>query len=88
MHLQRVAESTGKVDPLLEEIPVPNYLQAVLAAFLELVQHKASGFGEGTILHSEISAYCGNYGVELSPWEVETVMEMDRAFLQTRAKKD
>lgn len=44
-------------------------------------QSRPVGMGLSCIPQSEIRAWCLNYGVELNPWEVDTITAMDAKFV-------
>lgn len=52
----------------------------MLNAFIELHGARpASGFGISAIPLSEVNAWQQTMGVRLTPWEVETILHLDRA---------
>ena len=74
--------ATGIAPPELEILPVPPGTEALLHAFEQLhAARPAGGFGIAAIPMSEIIAWQQAMGVRLTPWEVETLLYLDRAAL-------
>ena len=80
-HLQAAAIATGQVDPLLTE-QVPRAGAALWDAFVELAGARPTGMGSaGAVPPSEVAAWQQLHGLQLSPWELDTLSGMDRASL-------
>lgn len=81
-HLVAHARQTGEEPEELKVPPVPAGTERLWAAFNELrgTQSPAAG-GAAPISMTEIAAWQGVFGVQLTPWEVETVLALDRAAL-------
>lgn len=77
-HLQAAAASGMRPDPLLLHRPPPACAN-VWDAFAMLHAARPVGMAPGAITPSEIVAWQQLVGVTLNPWEVETLMAMDRA---------
>lgn len=74
--------ATGKTPPELEIPPVPPGTEALLYAFKQLhAARPVGGFGVCAIPLSEIIAWQQAMGVYLTPWEIETLLYLDRAAL-------
>lgn len=82
VHLQRLAASTGKVDPLLDVPAVPTCAAALWHLWCSLNQTRPSGMGPSPISHQEIAAACHLHGVQLSTWEVDTLIQLDGVALR------
>lgn len=82
VHLQRLAASTGKVDPLLDVPPVPGCAAALWQLWCNLSQTRPPGMGPSPITHQEIAAACQLYGTPLSAWEVDTLIKLDAVALR------
>lgn len=85
VHLQRVRKSTRKIDPLLAEslAELPPIVQHIWQAFLALCHSRV----DGPILFSEIEAWQRLTGIQLTAWEFETLVAMDRAALAAQARE-
>ena len=85
-HLQRLAETTGRVDEkLLHQCP-PEGLP-IYQAFIQMGRSRVSGFGPSAISFHEIEAWQRLYGVRLTAWELDTIIELDSVFLRSASKK-
>ena len=81
-HLVALQNATGKTPPELEIPPVPPGTEALLHAFEQLhAARPAGGFGIASIPLTEVIAWQTAMGVRLTPWEVETLLYLDRAAL-------
>lgn len=61
---------------------MPPGTESLWQAFNELSGARVpGGMGIGPITLSEIAAWQGVFGVRLTPWEVETILAIDRAVL-------
>lgn len=81
-HLQRLRANTGRVDPLLAAAaqPLPSAIAPLWEAFVALSATRGAAFeGVAPITCLEIEAWCRLHAVRLSPWEVETLLAVDRA---------
>ncbi|MBX3634050.1 MAG: hypothetical protein KF683_01405 [Rubrivivax sp.] len=79
-HLQRAAELTGQPDPRLQR-RVPPAGAALWDAFCELAAARPAAMGAGAVPMTEVLAWQQLHGVRLTPWEVGTLLAMDRAAL-------
>lgn len=86
-HLQQLANSTGRVDERLLQF-CPRGCEAIWAAFAQLGRTRPRGFSAGGIQYAEIEAWQRLTGVALSPWELETLTEIDSKVLSQAAQKD
>ena len=81
-HLEAHARATGEDPPELQVPPVPPGAEALWQAFNELSGARVpGGMGIGPITLSEIAAWQDVFRVRLTPWEVETILAIDRAAL-------
>lgn len=84
-HLQAAAKATGHTDPRLLHT-VPQGCSALWSAFAELNACRPLGMGAvGAIPLGEVEAWQRLHGVQLSPWEVDTLTAMDRAAIGVMA---
>jgi len=87
-HLQRLASNTGRVDPLLIEDPPPPYTRALTEAYASMSASRRSGMGRSSLTVVDIEAWCRLFNARLSPWELETIIQMDAAALAAADKTD
>jgi len=85
-HLQAAAAVGGAPDPrLLQTVPPAG--TALWAAFCALNDSRPLGLGgAGAIPMSEVHAWSQAYGVQLSPWELDTLRAMDAAAMAAEAQ--
>lgn len=84
-HLQRAA-GTGRVDDrLFNECPKEGL--AVWTAFTQVGRSRPSGLGASSISLQEIEAWQRLYGVRLTAWELDTIIELDSVFVRRASKK-
>jgi hypothetical protein len=83
-HLLAGAAACGQADPRLTMRP-PELASALWQAFVDLASARPVGMAPGAVPPSEIAAWQQLHGVQLSPWEVETLQAMDRAALSVMA---
>jgi hypothetical protein len=82
--LQRAAEA-GKVDErLFNECPRQGL--ALWSAYAQIGRSRGGGFGAAAVSFQEIEAWQRLTGVTLTAWELDTIIEIDAAFLR-RLKK-
>lgn len=79
-HLQAAAAASGRADPRLLHQP-PAAARALWDAFVELNAGRPVGMAAGAIALGEIEAWQRLHRVRLTPWEVSTLLAMDRATL-------
>lgn len=77
-HLQAGARATGVPDARLLARP-PQAAAGLVNAWLELASAAQSGMGRVPVPPSEIAAWQANHRVRLTPWEIDTLVAMDRA---------
>ncbi len=77
-HLQACARATGVPYARLLARP-PQAAGVVVNAWLELASAAQSGMGRVPVPPSEIAAWQANHRVRLTPWEIDTLVAMDRA---------
>lgn len=81
-HLAAVAQATGEAPAELEATPIPEGAGLVAQTFFDLHATRSSnGFGLDPITHLELWAWQRMHHVRLTPWEIETLLLMDRAAL-------
>ena len=86
-HLQRAAAATGKPDPLLLGPGVPDEASELWDAYLRLSASRRAGMGMSPLALVDIEAWCRLTGVRLTPWELDTLIELDSACLAILAKQ-
>ena len=88
-HLEAYQKATGKTPEALHVPPVPPGTEEIWAAFGALSGARAPAFGGASspIVLSEIVAWQQLHGVELVPWEVDTILAIDRAAMAVLSEK-
>lgn len=77
-HLEAVERTTGRRPAALEAPELPPGVESLWDAYLELRAAAGSaGFGPARISHAEMEAWARLHGVQLTPWEVETLFALD-----------
>lgn len=84
-HLQRAAE-TGRIDDRLFN-ECPRECLPVWTAYVQIARSRAAGFGATGISLQEIEAWQRLYGVRLTAWELDTIIELDAVFMKRASKK-
>jgi hypothetical protein len=85
-HLQRYFKSTGKLDPRLEEKPIPATGRALWEVFVTLAGSRRSGMGVSPLTLTDIEAWCRLTQVTLTGWELETILLIDQVALAAANK--
>lgn len=75
-HLQRLAQNTGRVDERLL-IEVPRSVEQLWEVFMSWALQRRSGMSLHSLTFTDIDAWCRLYGVCLTPWELDTLLELD-----------
>jgi hypothetical protein len=86
-HLQQLAANTGRTDERLF-LDCPAGCRAIWSVFVHLGRTRPRGFGVGGIAYTEIEAWQRLTGVQLSPWELDVLTEIDARVLAQAGKKD
>ena len=81
-HLLAIQRATGTITPEMEIPPAPRGSSLIIETFDQLHGTRPSGgFGISPIPLSEIVAWQRVMRVRLTPWEIETILKIDRAAL-------
>lgn len=81
-HLLAIEKSTGKTPPELKIPLIPVGGESLLSVFMDLhMSRPVSGFGPAAIPLTEVMAWQKAMHVRLTPWEVETILHLDRTAL-------
>ena len=81
-HLEAVAQATGITPPELIPLPLPRGCQALWSAFLDLHARRGhSGFGPLPIGLGDLVAWQTLMAIDLNPWEIDTVLQLDGCVL-------
>lgn len=84
-HLQRAAE-TGRIDDRLYNL-CPKGGESLWSAYGQIGRSRPSGFGGiSAVSLSEIESWQRLYGVTLTPWEIDTIIEIDDVFVRRSSK--
>lgn len=79
--------STGKPVPELDVPPLPGACKGAWSVFLELHGRRgSSGFGANPIDEAQLCYWQQLHGMRLSPWEIDAISALDRAWLEAQAK--
>lgn len=65
---------------------VPPAGQALWEAYCSLTSHRRAGFGLHPLTFVDIEAWCRLTGVDLTPWELDTLLQLDAKTLQLAAE--
>lgn len=84
VHLQQLARNTGRVDERLL-LQVPAAVEQLWELFMSWAVHRRSGMGLHPLTFTDAEAWCRLYGVRLTPWELDTLFELDAATLRVAA---
>lgn len=84
--MQRAA-GTGRVDERLFNV-CPKGAESVWSAFGQIGRSRPSGFGVSPVSLVEIEAWQRLFGVTLTPWEIETIIEVDAVFVVRASSKE
>lgn len=78
-HLLAIEKSTGKTPTELEIPAIPTGCESLMSVFMDLhMSRPAGGFGPAAIPLTEVIAWQKAMSVRLTPWEVETILHLDR----------
>lgn len=87
-HLEKIRAQTGKTPAQLEPVEIPDAACYLWDWFCELHGGRQySEIGPMALTYSEIKAWCELMKVEPAAWEVETIKEIDRAYITEVMKK-
>ena len=79
-HLEAAEAATGET--LFEEIDIPPEAEHLWLWFWDLHAGRGSnGWGPAPIGYADIEAWSRLYGTEPTPWEVQTLRQMDNSYL-------
>ena len=85
-HLRAVWNATGRKPEELEIDDLPPCAVSVLIIFQELSNARPAGLGLAPIGHAGLLAWQQLHGVDLTHWEIETLLDMDQEFMKPRAE--
>ena len=84
----RSAEELEVMFKELQPVEIEKGTEHLLMVFAALSASRGEGInGPCAITYVEMKTYCDLMDEQLSPWEIETLREMDRAFLAEVTKK-
>jgi hypothetical protein len=75
----------GQVDDRLTPPPIPTEVRGLYEVFYTLSAARRSGFGACALTFTDIESWSRLSGVDLTPWELETLIAMDAAALSVAA---
>ncbi len=89
--LKKLGKSDEELDEMFKEltlVEIEKGTEHLLSVFSALSSSRAEGVnGPMPISYVEIKTYCELMDENLTPWEIETIREMDREFLATVSQK-
>lgn len=80
-------KATGKKPPELDLPLIPPGTEGILQAFYDLHATRPSGLGPSAIPLSEIHAWQEVMAVRLTPWEIDTLLHLDRTALAAMSEQ-
>jgi len=87
-HLLQVQETTGVIPKELEEAQdYPQQLEYLITWYWDMASGRQSGMSVNPLSWAEIESWGRLLGIYPDQWEVRTLREMDRAFLEHVRKK-
>lgn len=82
-HLRQAEKSGVDVSAYYPQFEIPEELQYLWGYFLSLSTHRqGGGMGPSGLAFTEIEAWGRFYGIELSPWELGVVLDLDTLWLK------
>lgn len=92
-HLAQVAKQLGKslddIEQSNSDALFPDIASYVWATFLSLHDGRTYGMsGPNPISYDIIKAWCDLYGVELNPWEIDTIKALDNLWIKTTSEEN
>jgi hypothetical protein len=86
-HLESVERQTGKRPAALDGPELPAWGRHIFAAWIDLHAGRGgNGMGPNPIAWADLAAWAALTGTEPSPFEVRTIMAIDRAWLEEQAR--
>lgn len=65
----------------------PAGCEAVWRAFVQIGRSRPAGFGVSAISLQEIESWQRLYGVQMTPWELDLLLDIDATFVQHATQK-
>ena len=92
-HLAQVAKQLGKslddIEQSNSDALFPDIASYVWATFLSLHDGRTYGMsGPNPISYDIIKAWCDLYGVELNPWEIDTIKALDNLWIKITSEEN
>ena len=88
-HLEAIAQATGQIPPELIPLPIPSGCNAVWSVFLDLNNRRGNhGMGAIPIALADLVAWQTLMGVQFTPWEIDTLLQLDSAALAAQTTMD
>ena len=86
-HLQRLYANTGRADEKLDADGVPAEVRPLWETYLTLSATRRTGMGLSPLALVDIEAWQRMNGIRFSPWELDTLIQLDAACLAVVAKQ-
>ncbi|MFO0271361.1 MAG: hypothetical protein ACK53W_12605 [Gemmatimonadota bacterium] len=85
--LEQVERQTGDRPPELDMPPIPDCIAHVWEWWVDIASSRGStGFGPAAITYSEIAAWAALTGADPTPFEVQALRAIERAYLDVQAE--
>lgn len=85
-HLQALYRNTRQTPPELLPPPLPAAAGGLLDTWNTITKSRTgNGFGPSPLTWQDIHAWQSVSGMQLTPWEAETFLDLDRAVLAAQA---
>lgn len=68
---------------MLDAAPLPAFLRPLWDAFMSLAALRRSGMDVHTLTWTDIAAWVALMGLDLTPWELDTLMAMEARAMKT-----
>ncbi len=75
------------MDPLLLGPPVPPAVRDLWHTYMQLAASRRTGMGMSPLALTDIEAWQRLNGVRLTPWELDTLIDLDAAAMAALAKQ-
>ena len=83
--LIEIRQQTGVEAPELSRLPpLPFELEYLWKRYVDLDKKRQVGMAVNALTWSDIRAYCELMGVKMRPWEIETIVAIDDAYMDVR----
>lgn len=81
-HLEQVAKIRGEIPDGLIAPEIPPHATFMWEIFLEIHRGRTYGMGANPLTWTDIRNWCILFGVDLTPWQVDTVKMIDMVWVR------